>query len=233
MKILALDTSTGCGSATILDDGIVIGHNFINTKITHSETIIKLVDNILDTTRTNIDDIDIFACSKGPGSFTGVRIASSIIKGFCFNGDIPCISVSTLLGLAYNLIDTNGIILTVLDARRNQFYTAVFKCENGKIKRLLEDSAIDIDKIGDLIDIYDEQIYLLGDGATKCYEYLKKDFVNVRLSSQNTVHSSSLGVALACFNDLDSKTTAKTLIPNYIRLSQAEKDLKEKQKRGI
>lgn len=233
MKILAIDTCTNCCSATILDDGVVLGHNFINTKITHSETVIKLVDDILSSVRLDINDIDVFATSSGPGSFTGVRISSSIIKGFCFKTEKKCINISSLLSLAYNLIDVNGVIMPVLDARRNQFYTALFCCNNKTIKRMADDTTVDIDKVSNFIKGINKTVFLTGDGAKKCYEYLSHQCDNVVLVSEVLLHNSSFGVALASFNNLCLLEDSKNITPNYIRLSQAEKDLKEKNNKNI
>lgn len=233
MKMLCIDTCTNCCSATILIDGNVVSHNFLNTNKTHSETIITLIDNALKTAEINIDDIDIFGTSNGPGSFTGVRISSAIIKGLCFNDNIPCVTVSSLLSLAYNVLDIDGIIMPVLDARKNQFYTALFKCYNKKITRITKDDAIDICDISLNIKNFKENIYLVGDGAEKCFNKIKDDFLNIRLCSQNTVYNNSLGVALACFNNLDTQKSSKNICPNYIRLSQAQKDLQDKKTKNI
>ena len=151
MKILAIDTCTKSGSVTLCEDDFILSSNYINVKITHSETLLPLVEQVLANTKTKIEDIDLFSVSKGPGSFTGVRIGVSVVKGLAFESKKNCLGISSLLGVAYQCQDIDGIICPVLDARKNQFYTAMFSSENKKISRLTEDNALNIDEITEII----------------------------------------------------------------------------------
>ncbi|MGL5973228.1 MAG: tRNA (adenosine(37)-N6)-threonylcarbamoyltransferase complex dimerization subunit type 1 TsaB [Oscillospiraceae bacterium] len=232
MIVLALDTCTNSCSVTIFEDNKILSSCFTNMRITHSETILPAIDHALNLSGKTLSDIDLFSCSIGPGSFTGIRIGISIVKGFCLSTKKMCIGVSSLLGLAYNLTDIDGFIVPVLDAKRNQFYTALFNCKENQITRLTEDTAIDIDSFEKLIEHCDKNIYLLGDGAKKCYDRYSHN-KNIKLASEITIYNNSIGIGLAtitCFNQ-KNYIEGKNLLPSYIRLSQAQQDLKSKKER--
>ncbi|MDF2686748.1 MAG: tRNA N6-adenosine(37)-N6-threonylcarbamoyltransferase complex dimerization subunit TsaB, partial [Clostridia bacterium] len=170
--------STAC-SACIAKDGHILSSIFINNKLTHSQTLLPAVERVLSTAGISIDVLDFIAVTTGPGSFTGVKIAVSTVKGLAFAKDIPCIAVSSQEALAYNLIGINGLICTVMDARRNQFYNALFQCENGIIHRICEDRQISADDLLNEIKELkvDLPIFLTGDGTTLIYEYFKNSFL--------------------------------------------------------
>lgn len=222
MKILAIDTCTKNASCTILENEKILAHFFINSNITHSETIIVMIENCLSTLKLDINQIDEFICTNGPGSFTGVRIGLSIIKGFFIGLKKPCYTVSSLLSLAYNCLDLEGqIIMPILDAKRKQFYTALFKIENSSVVRLHNDIAINIDEIQNFCKNYNQKIFILGDGINEYKKNYKKNDKFIILS-QNLVYNSSLGAALSYTN---KNNISNTLEPSYIRLSQAQQDL--------
>jgi tRNA threonylcarbamoyladenosine biosynthesis protein TsaB len=145
MKILSLDTTAEVCTAAICEDKRLIAEMTVNTGNTHSQTLLPVVEQLLKISETSFDDIDCYACSTGPGSFTGVRIGVATVKGIAYGKNKPCISVSTLEALAYNLIGFDGIICPVMNARRNQVYNALFECKNSKLTRLCEDRALLID----------------------------------------------------------------------------------------
>ncbi len=140
MLLLSVDSSAVTASAALTEDGRVIKSEFINKGLTHSETLLPLIENVMEGCAYK--RLDAIAVTAGPGSFTGVRIGVATVKGLAFPYDIPCISVSTLEAIAYNFTDEKAVICAVMDARRMQFYNALFKVENGRVTRLCEDRAI-------------------------------------------------------------------------------------------
>ena len=164
MKILALDTTAEVCTAAVCDDKRLIAEMTVNTGNTHSETLLPVVEQILKISETSLEDIELFSCSTGPGSFTGVRIGVATVKGIAYGKNKPCVSVSTLDALAYNLIGLEGIICPVMNARRNQVYNALFECKNGEIERLCDDRALSIEELDEELSSMDKPIYLVGDG---------------------------------------------------------------------
>ena len=232
MKILAVDTTASPVSVAILTDGFLTGEFFLNAKTTHSQTLMPLVETILKTTNTNINDIDIFAVNAGPGSFTGVRIGVASIKGIAMPLDKKCVSVSTLESMAYCLPYNDGIVCSVMDARCNQVYNALFSLDNGKVTRLTEDRALSVDELRKEISHFVQNIYLVGDGADLCYKAYEKDIENIILVPTNLRYQHAYGTAkvaekLASENNL---CTSSQLMPMYLRLPQAERELSEKLK---
>jgi universal bacterial protein YeaZ len=215
MLILAIDTTALTASAAVTDDEKLIGLYTLNTSLTHSETMLPMVENLLHNSKISIKDIDKFACSAGPGSFTGVRIGISVIKGLAFGKDKPCVGVSTLEALAYNLNGFDGIICPVMDARRSQVYNALFR--NGE--RLCEDRLITVDELYEDIKKYDEKIYYTGDGY-KLIHYNETITPEI-LKYQNAYSVAQCASKEKCVTDIE-------LSPVYLRASQAERELKEK-----
>lgn len=172
-----------------------------------------------------ISDLDAIAVTAGPGSFTGVRIGVATVKGLAFNDNIPCVSVSTLEAIACNFLDEDCIVCSVMDARRMQFYNALFEIKNGKAVRLCEDRAISIDDLKNDLKKY-EKVIIAGDGARLCYDNLGID--NIILAPEDKRYQCGQGVALAAENK--EKISAAALMPVYLRLSQAERELKLKRK---
>ena len=166
MKILALDSSAVSASAAVLDDDKVLGEFFINTKQTHSQTLMPMVQQVLIQTKTSLEEMDLFAVSAGPGSFTGVRIGVACVKGMAFAQNKPCIGVSTLEAMAYPLSMLNGIICAVMDARCQQVYHALFRVNGIEVERICDDCAVAISDLAESLQQYsNETIYLVGDGA--------------------------------------------------------------------
>lgn len=226
MKILAVDSSAKACSVALAEDNKVLGSFFINTTLTHSQTLVPMIDSVLKNTSTDINSIDTFAVSAGPGSFTGVRIGVSAVKGMAMPLDKPCVSVSTLEAMPYNLISENCVAVCVMDARCNQVYNALFDMENGNIKRLCEDRALSIDELAEDLKKYDKKLILVGDGARLCYNSYKELFYNITLAPESQRYQNAVGVALSAYNK--ETVSCEKLMPSYLRLPQAERELKKR-----
>lgn len=230
--ILALDTCSTAGSVTLLENKTLLAQQTLNIKRTHSETLLPTISHLFEQTKRTIDDIDLLAVSKGPGSFTGVRIGLSVVKGLAFQKEIPCMGISTLEALAYQSIDLEGIVVPLLDARKSQFYTATFRVKDKQVTRLTDDKATQVETITEELEAYKEPIFLVGDGASLCYTKVKENEFTHLPSSLFTVNS-SWGVAQAALATYKSEkaVAADQLTPEYLRLSQAQVQLLERQEK--
>ncbi len=230
MKILALDSTATVCSVALCENKDIIAEFTINTGNTHSESLLVAIEQVLRLSNCNVDDIDLFACSAGPGSFTGVRIGASTVKGLAFGKEKPCAPVSTLSALAYNLIGFDGIICPVMNARRGQVYNALFECCDGRLIRLCDDRAIAISELdGELFEKYsDKKIYLVGDGYDITLEALER--TRVELVPARSRLQSAYSVAI-CGLELFEEgrcVTDTELVASYLRLSQAERERRER-----
>ena len=233
MKILGIDTSANVASAAICEIGEspkVIASGSINTKLTHSQTLMPFIESLLKSSKTELSDIDAFAASVGPGSFTGLRIGVSAIKGMAYGLNKPCRAVSTLHGMAYNFTVSDCIVCSVMDARCNQVYNALFEIKGGKVIRLTEDRALFTEELQkELSESYaDKRIILTGDGAELVYG--KFGGGNIELSPPQLRFQSGTGVCFAAeeYENID----AAALMPSYLRLPQAERERLAKEKEG-
>lgn len=231
MIILSLDSSASPASVALYEDGFLKGEFYMNTSLTHSQTLMLLAEKLLEFTKTDIKDVDVFAVDAGPGSFTGVRIGVSCVKGMAMALNKPCVSVSTLETMAQNLTVFDGLICAVMDARCSQVYNALFTSENGKITRVCEDRALSIQELeNELMDFSDRNIMLVGDGANICFENMKR-IDNIRLAPQNLIYQRAYGTAVAAYEKAQNGETVSSeeLVPLYLRVPQAERELKKKQ----
>ncbi len=219
--LLSIDSSAVTASVALTDGNNVIDNEFMNNGLTHSETLLPMIKRVMGT--HNYSELDAIAITAGPGSFTGVRIGVATVKGLAFNNNIPCISVSTLEAIAYNFTDFNGIVCAVMDARRMQFYNALFKIENGNVTRLTPDRAISIDDLRNELSQYFD-VVIAGDGAKLCFDNIELN--NCSLAEDSKIYQNALGVAKAAKNK--KKISHRSLMPVYLRLSQAERELKLK-----
>lgn len=234
MKILSLDASATSASVCIYDsaEDKIIGEFFINTKLTHSQTLVPMIDAILNSTKLQLSDINYFAVNTGPGSFTGIRIGVSVIKGMAMALDKPCVSISTLESMAYNFVDSSDIIVCAcMDARRNQVYNALFNVKDGQIERLCDDRAISIDALYNELSALDKPVVLVGDGAQLCYSQ-KSEQSDVTLATVSKRYQTASSVALCAENSINNNDvlSAASLMPTYLRPSQAERERLEKEK---
>lgn len=222
--ILSVDSSAATASCALTDGDTVIKQELINAGLTHSETLLPMIKRVM--TGYEYKDLDAIAVTVGPGSFTGIRIGVATVKGLAFNDDMPCIGVSTLEAIAYNFYDKNTVVCAVMDARRMQFYNALFKAENGVITRLCPDRAISIDDLRNELLNYDS-VVVAGDGAKLCFDNLGLD--NVCLADDDRLYQNGVGVSRACVKK--EKISASALMPVYLRPSQAERELKLKREK--
>ena len=207
------------------EDAVLSEFN-VGTKLTHSETLLPMCKSALDCAKISLDEIDVFAVSNGPGSFTGIRIGISTIKGIASALNKPCIPVSTLEGLAYNLLSASGIICCVMDARCSQVYNALFHMENGNSVRLTPDRAISINDLRDDLLNLNENIFLVGDGADLCYNEFKDSALSLSSVPPHLKlqRAASVGlVAVKAFSE-GKACSAAELMPAYLRLPQAERE---------
>jgi tRNA threonylcarbamoyladenosine biosynthesis protein TsaB len=230
MKILAIDSSATAASAAILDDGRILGEFYIHTKLTHSQTLMPMVDALLKNAAIEMEEIDAFAVSTGPGSFTGVRIGVAAVKGMAFAADKPCVPVSTLEAMAWNLAFTEATVYAVMDARCQQVYQAAFQVGLGKVIRLSEDRAVKIDELSQNLIKERYPVFLVGDGAQLCYNMLSGNNPKLQLTPEIHRFQRASGVAFAALEKFSAGVTlrAEQLMPMYLRLPQAERELKQR-----
>ena len=226
MKILAIDSTAIVASVALCEDKKLIALYTVNNGNTHSETLLPMVESILKEAKLTPTDIDLFAVSNGPGSFTGVRIGCATIKGLAFSRNVPCVGVSTLEALAYNLKGADGIICPVMNARRNQVYNALFRFEGDKLVRLCPDRAIAVSELAEELS-NEEKIYLSGDGVditAPAISSEKLGFTHPVMAHQNAYSIAMLALDAYKSGEYCSDTE---LAPTYLRPSQAERVRKE------
>lgn len=229
MRILALDSTAVVSTVAICDGERLLSQFTVNNGNTHSETLLPMIEASLKVLHLTPDDIDLYACSAGPGSFTGVRIGVATIKGLAFDKQKPCAPVSSLDALAHNLLYADGIVCPVMNARRAQLYNALFLCESGKLTRLCDDRLISVYDLEEELRKYtDKKIYLCGDG----YSIAKDAFTKVKTENTPTLiqYQSAYSVALCALEATERKllTTDIEMSPIYLRASQAERERLER-----
>ena len=230
MKILAVDTSATSASVCVAQENKIIGEFSINTALTHSQTLIPMIEQLAEKTGVTLDNIDAIAVNAGPGSFTGVRIGVAAVKGIAFSRNIPCVSVSTLESMAYNMLDNDCIVCSVMDARCSQVYNSLFRVKDGKVTRLIEDRALSLTDLKLDLQKYNEKIILVGDGAEITFNYFENSLQNVFLASVNNRVQKASSIACVAFEKINNGETlnASELMPVYLRLPQAQRELNKK-----
>ena len=226
MKILAFETSAKAASVAITDNGKLLGESYQNTGLTHSQTLMVMAEDLLKSCNLTVKDVEAVAVAAGPGSFTGIRIGVAAAKGFAWGAELPCYGVSTLEAMARNLGAYQGYVVPAMDARRNQVYTAVFHAEKGILSRMEEDMAISLVDLAEKIKNFEEPVFLVGDGAVLCYNTLLEEVPGLVLPPEHRMHQRATGVALAAqiMADGGDPGNGAELTPNYLRLSQAERE---------
>ena len=221
MKILALESSAKAASVCLTEDGKLVSQYFQNSGLTHSKTLLKMAEDMLNSLGLTVKDVDLVACAHGPGSFTGIRIGVAAAKGLAWGADLKLCGVSTLEAMAYGFADRESeIICPVMDARRGQIYNGLFTVENGSIKRLSPDRAISIAQLIEEMKQEGKTPLLVGDGAMLCAEAFAGADVPYKLPSPQLMFQNAYGVAAAAENH----EPQDDITPNYLRLSQAERE---------
>ena len=232
LLLLAFETSAKAASVALFEDGKLLGEQYQNTGLTHSQTLMVMAQDLVAQCGYTPQDVTGVAVAEGPGSFTGVRIGVAAAKGFAWGADIPCWGVSTLEGMALGLGICDGILCAAMDARRSQVYNALFSAKGGEITRLTPDRAISLAELGEELRSAEETVYLVGDGAKLCYDTLKEQCPKLYLLPEHRVHQRAVGTGLAALKRIAAGDVGdgNALTPNYLRLSQAERERIEREK---
>ena len=231
MLILAFETSAKAASVALHDGQKLLAESYQNTGLTHSQTLMVMAEDALKQCGKCAQDVTAVAVAEGPGSFTGVRIGVAAAKGFAWGREIPCYGISTLEAMAESLGAFQGYVCPVMDARRAQVYNALFYVNRGVISRVTPDRAIALNDLSEELKNLTEPVFLVGDGSNLCYNTLSKEVPNLVLPAEHRMHQRAMGVAL-----LAAKQAAQgiapggaDLTPNYLRLSQAEREKLERE----
>lgn len=225
MKILALETSAKAVSAAVTEDGKVLASGYQDTGLTHSRTLMPIVEHILKNTDLTVQDCDVIAVAAGPGSFTGIRIGVSAAKGLAFAAEKPAVGVSTLAAMARNVAWLDGLVICAMDARRQQVYNALFQAENGTLTRLTPDRAISLEDLTAEVKGDERPKIIVGDGARLCYNALSEQGISCRIAPPHLVMQNAVSVALEAetLAEVGHFVTAQDLQPVYLRPAQAQR----------
>ena len=225
MKILALETSAKAVSAAVTENGKVLCSGYQDTGLTHSRTLMPIVEHILKNTDLHVADMDAIAVSAGPGSFTGIRIGVSAAKGLAFAVDKPAVGVSTLAAMARNVAFADGLIVCAMDARRNQVYNALFEAKDGSLTRLTEDRAIGLAELAEELKDDPRPKTAVGDGGRLCFDFLQNAGIPCRLAPAHLLMQNAMSVALEAeaLAAEGALVSAQELEPVYLRPAQAER----------
>ena len=226
MRILALETSARSISCAVTEDGAVLASAFQCTGLTHSRTLLPMVDAMLRNAEIARESVDLYAVSAGPGSFTGLRIGVSALKGLAWAADKPCVGVSTLYAMAQNLAHADALLVCAMDARRSQVYNALFEAKDGRLTRLTPDRAIGLDELAAELQGDARRTLVLGDGAALAHGYLTENGVACAMAPAALRYQNAVGVALAAAEAAErgKAVSAQELAISYLRVSQAERE---------
>ena len=228
MLTLAFESSAKAASVALLQDGSLISQYSQCSGLTHSRTLLPMAEDLLKNAELTLADIDLFAVAHGPGSFTGIRIGVSTVKGLSWACDKPCVGVSTLESMAWHGLAAGGLICPVMDARRQQVYNALFQIREGKPVRLTEDRPLSLAELGEELRSLDGIPFLVGDGAALTARFLEKEGLPFRMAPENLLWQSAWGVGMAALDKTPGDS--QSLLPVYLRLSQAERERQERMK---
>ena len=231
MLTLAFETSAKAASVALTQDGKLLGESYQNTGLTHSQTLMVMAEDLMKQCSCTIDEITAVAVAEGPGSFTGVRIGVAAAKGFAWGKELPCYGVSTLEAMALSLGVWQGYVCPCMDARRQQVYNAIFYADKGSLRRITEDRAIALKDLAEELKIFAEPVFLVGDGSNLCYNTLSGQIPGLVLPPEHRMHQRAVGVALLAVQAAAAGMTpgGAELTPNYLRLSQAEREKLERE----
>ena len=234
MLTLAFETSAKAASVALMENGKLLGESYQNTGLTHSQTLMVMAEDLLKQCGTTVSDVTAVAVAEGPGSFTGVRIGVAAAKGFAWGRQIPCYGVSTLEAMAVSLGIYEGYVCACMDARRSQVYNALFLVDHGAAERFSEDRAIALADLKTELEQIDGPIYLVGDGSNLTYKTLSGEISNLILPPEHRMHQRAVGVALLAEQKQSAGEAGdgNALTPNYLRLSQAERERAERMQKN-
>lgn len=235
MKILSIDSATEAASCSVIEDNKLLGEITFNYKKQHSVILMTMIDNLLNNINKTIADIDGFAVSKGPGSFTGLRIGMSTVKGLSQGTNKPFVSISSLDALAYNLAYSDGLLCPILNALRGNVYTALYSFEGSKLKRLSDYMVISMDELITMLKEKNKAITFIGDGTYIFEQLIKASLPNAKFApaSLNLTRAAALGELGLEKLLLGEEDNLYTSAPIYIRKSQAEREYEERTGKDI
>ena len=230
MKVLAFDGTAKAASVALIDGEHTLAAYTIDNGLTQSELLLPMAESILRATGLSFSDVGLFAVTEGPGSFTGVRIGTSLVSGIAFGRNIPCVGVSTLEALAENLAGLRGIIVPVMDARRSQVYTATFTSDGERLTRLTPDRAISLSALAEELSAAESPIYLSGDGYRVASKALLAAGVALSPTPELLITASAVSVARVAIRKFErgEYVSDRELVPTYLRLPQAERERLER-----
>ena len=225
MKILALETSAKAVSAAVSEDGKILCSGYQDTGLTHSRTLMPIVEHILKNAGLTVADMDAIAVAAGPGSFTGIRIGVAAAKGLAFAADKPAVGVSTLAAMARNVAFCDGLVVCAMDARRQQVYNALFEAKDGQLTRLTPDRAISLEELAAELENDLRPKTVVGDGARLCFAHLTEAGISCRLAPAHLVMQNAMSVALEAeaMAAEGNLVSAQALEPVYLRPAQADR----------
>jgi len=233
VNILALESSATACSAALCRDGALVAQSFQCSGLTHSRTLLPMVNDLLKNCRESLDGVDVIAVAAGPGSFTGLRIGAATAKGLAWAQEKPCAPCSTLESMAWPLAHLEGrLIVCAMDARRGQVYNALFQAREDRLERLSPDRAISLAELGEELKNFQGSKIVVGDGAQLCYNTLRETVPGLTLAPVHLRMQSAWGVARAAEELVRSGglVPAGELAPVYHRLSQAERERLERER---
>jgi tRNA threonylcarbamoyl adenosine modification protein YeaZ len=231
MKILALDSSGMTASVALMEDGQLVADYTVNYKKTHSQTLLPMLDTIVQMIGLELESVDAIAIAAGPGSFTGLRIGSATAKGLGLALDKPVIEVPTIYGLANNLFDTEGLIVPMMDARRAQVYTGICRFRDHRLEVVKEQCAVSVEELVRELNALGEKVTVLGDGVEPNRSYLSEKLTVPwaeapgHLNRQRAAAVAELG---SVYYSEGKYVSAAEHSPEYLRVSQAEREQAEK-----
>lgn len=230
MRILSVDSTAQIGSVGILENGKISALYTIEAQ-THSTTLLPMMEAVMDSLKLSVADLDLLAVSNGPGSFTGIRIGVAAVKGLAFKDRIPCVGVSSLEAMAYNFLGLDGIVCPVINARRSQVYTALFRVSDGVVTRLTDDEIALIPDMNAMFNGFDCSVYFTGDAAEAVFQAVS--YGQKILPPALLLRPTAYGVAAAAEriykNAFDKSVfTEDRLSPAYLRRTQAEREREER-----
>ena len=226
MLILAFESSAKAASVALCRDGHLVSQYSQCSGLTHSRTLLPMAEDMLKNAELTLQDVDLIAVAHGPGSFTGIRIGVSTVKGLAWAGDKPCVGVSTLEAMAWHGLAAGGVVCPVMDARRSQVYNALFAIKDGRPQRLCPDRPIALSELAEDVKKLDAPVFLVGDGAAITRDFFDAQGIPCRVAPENLLWQDAWGVAMAAMDKTPGN--ADSLLPVYLRLSQAERERQER-----